>query len=104
MSRFTQIVGLTNKATSFVADFKEVKSDSFTSGMFDEKIPLRKWKHPEIGFVREILQDSPWSSGPMLFYCLEWDYGNGAKFQIFQWVVDPTVKTELDYEKGTYWV
>lgn len=109
MARSTQVVGLTSKADIFVGNLQQVESDSHTVGMFGEKIELRKWKYKH-GFVREVLQDSPWSSGPMLFYCLEIDWCNGAKHQCFQWVVDPTLGddsveiVEIDYMAGTYWV
>jgi len=111
--RTTQYVGLTKAAKTFVSSLKELPSDSNTSGMFSENIPLKKWEiHPmfaasvqrEDACIREKLQDSPWSSGPMLFTCLEIDYGNGAQSTAFEWVHDPTVSNEYNQESGALWV
>jgi len=111
--RTTQYIGLTKAAETFVNGLKELPSDSNTKGMFDESIPLRKWEihqmftasvQRERACIREKLQDSPWSSGPMLFTCLEVDYGNGAKSAAFEWVHDPDVNSEYNQEDGTFWV
>lgn len=101
--RMTQIIGLTNAAKNFVSGLNEVDSDTHTIGMFDEKIKFRRWEY-EDGYIREKLQASAWSSGPMLFYCLEYDFGNGSGAEILQWVTDPRVEDEADHERGAFWV
>lgn len=101
--RTTQIIGLTKSAEDFVSELKQIESDTHETGMFSEKIPLRRWEYNK-GCVRERLQACPWSSGPMLFYCLEYDFGNGGKEDILQWVCDPRVENEYDTERGVFWV
>jgi hypothetical protein len=110
--RSTQFVGLTKVAEDFVKDLEQLESDHSTSGMFEEEIPLRKWVlHPKIKSwgregecIREVVQTVPWSSGPMIFTCLEVDHGNGAKIEFFEWINDPTCEAEYDPEGGRMWV
>lgn len=118
MSRSTQYIGLTKKAQEFVSNLKPIQENNFTTGMFDEEIPLGSWEHPEKGIVREVVQMEPWSSGPMIFTCLAWDFGNKVEIiegkeqfvrddsvTMFEWVNNPEVKDmEVDYEKGECWV
>jgi len=145
MSRETQFIGLTRAAEEFVSTLSTRKSDHHAVGMFDEEIPLRKWEmHPVFkerwpnydsdrptACIREIVQCQPWSSGPMIFTCLEIDWGNGAQSTCFQWVDDPSLSSafcqhdederwreehgdepcrvtvsgsEFDRENGTMWV
>lgn len=139
MSRSTQFIGLTKAAQDYIDSFnlkdnlryleqKNNDKDLFwekrsTFGMFEEDIPLRTWRRfsPKSNkdiLIREIVQATPWSSGPMIFTCLEIDWGNGEhwdspgdeKFdgtspsQCFQWVDDPTVENEYDLETGHMWV
>lgn len=80
--RTTQFVGLNNHALSFVSGWDSCPSDNSTEGMFGEKIPLSAWtKNGHI--VREIVQETVWSSGPMIFTCIE---SNGKKF--CKWIRD----------------
>ena len=115
--RTTQFVGLNNKAIAFVSKLKEIDEGNKTSGMFDEDIPLRSWEHPEKGIIREVVQEVPWSSGPMIFTCLAWDFGNlvgeddeikrDDSCTIFEWTHDPKLREqgyEFDEEAGTLWV
>lgn len=118
--RTTQYIGLTKAASDFVQDLKALKSDRKTSGIAGEDIELQRWEcHPmfkhavardrrdrkQLSCVREKVQMTPWSSGPMIFTCLEVDYGNGATTEIFQWIMDPTVKDEeFNTERGAMWV
>jgi|6_EtaG_2_1085325.scaffolds.fasta_scaffold272656_2 hypothetical protein len=116
MSRSTQFIGLTNEAAEYVKNLKELPSDTFTHGMFDEKIELRKWEIPKEfmsserpnACIREVVQASPWSSGPMIFTCLTLHFGNCIPehngMNILQWVDDPRVKGEVDQENGKFWV
>lgn len=111
MSRTTQFIGLTNDASQYVANLRQLESDTHTTGMFDEEIPLRKWDAPEEfqhpdrdACVREVVQAEPWSSGPMIFTCLELDFGNGGKGEFLQWIEDPNVRGEVDQERGRFWI
>lgn len=116
MARSTQFIGLTKQAERFVRNFtlgpdpdpksKECE-DRFALGMFGENIPLRMWAGFWEGktiLIKEVVQDSPWSGGPMIFTNLEMDFLNGAKVTIFQWVHNPTIDSEFDRENGQYWV
>ena len=112
--RTTQYIGLTKLAEDYVSKLKELKSDTSTFGMFDEDILLRRWEMPEDykydregECIREVVQVTPWSSGPMIFTCLEFDFENGddCKEIFCQWVVYPGIKEyEYDKEKGMFWV
>jgi hypothetical protein len=115
--RTTQFIGLTRKAHDFVQNLKQLDSDTHTCGMFGEEIPLRKWESPpefhvsypndkRIPVIREVVFATPWSSGPMIFTCLEFDYLNGGKTEFFQWVTNPLLKggQEYDEEIGELWV
>lgn len=115
MSRETQFIGLTRLAEEFVKDLEALPSDTSTSGMFGEKIPLSCWKLPDTekfkhaneregSCIREKVQATPWSSGPMIFTCLEIDFGNDAKVDVLQWIDDPRVKGEVDKGQGRFWV
>ena len=115
MSRSTQFIGLTQEAEDFVKGLKSLPSDNKTFGMFGEDIPLRRWElHPKlkgmntseeyIQCIREIQQEAPWSSGPMIFTCLEVDLSNGFIYKIFEWVHNPLVENEYDKEKGQFWI
>lgn len=115
MSRETQYIGLTEAAQDFVAQCDPLPSDTSTTGMFDEEVPLMKWNmHPvflaelkdyrRVMCIREVVQEVPWSSGPMIFTCLELDWGNGSTALAFEWVHDPTVQCEVDYERGSMWI
>jgi len=103
MSRETQFIGLTRTAEEFVKDLKQLSSDSHAIGMFDEEIPLRRWEmHPvfkgedhPVACIREIVQCQPWSSGPMIFTCLEIDWGNGAESICYEWVNDPLLSRDF---------
>ena len=118
MSRSTQFIGLTKEAEEYIKNLKELPSDSYTIGMFEEKFALRKWKMPGTfkskdrpdACIREIVQASPWSSGPMIFTCLALFFGNHLPRDsetgtpILQWIEDPRVEHEFDQEKGKFWV
>lgn len=55
-------------------------------------------------WAREVLQSTPWYSGPMYFTCLELDYNNGFKIRCFEWVNNPETEGEFDPAKGHFWV
>lgn len=120
MSRSTQFIGLNSQAKEYVQDLEKIETDNYTLGMFDEEVKLGKWKAPkEIShveyptFLMESVQQAPWSSGPMIFTCLnihiefptqgcchKWNF-------IFEWHHDPRLKEQglqFDYETGGMWV
>ncbi len=133
MSRETQFIGLTEAAMRYVKNLVSLESDLVTHGMFDEEIPLRRWKMPEnkttgegvwnpertdgqlTPCVREVVQCVPWSSGPMIFTCLAFDWGNTGDTEkggfkpdygntVFEWVTDPTLgNIEYDQVTGRMW-
>lgn len=111
--RETQFIGLTISAEKFVEGLERLFSDREVEGMFEEKIPLKRWKmHPIFSrddrpsaCIREIEQCCPWSSGPMIFTCLEIDWGNGAQSLCYQWVEDPMLSKEaLQAEEDRKWI
>jgi len=119
--RCTQYIGLTDRAKEYVKDLKEMESDESTHGMFPdvEVIKLRRWDVPEKfkgdiwpdRCIREVVQAVPWSSGPMIFTCLEVDLANclndpkAARIKILEWIHDPSVEgSEFDAETGRFWV
>lgn len=88
--RMTQFVGLTQAACKWldIACKKEpavvcnscgavvrekLKSTVYskTYGMFEEEIPLHQYETLGGSIVREVVQAIPWSSGPVIFLCLE---------------------------------
>jgi len=111
--RTTQFIGLTKLGSDFIARLTSLPSDSHTIGLSLEEISLRKWDLPDWlnhnsaegeKCIREVVQVCPWSSGPMIFTCLEIDFGKGFKQRCFEWINDPTVKNEYDYDGGRMWV
>ena len=98
--RMTQFVGLTEKASDYLEKngVKDVSSKcphcggatgyrirrvqyGKTFGMFEEEIPLWEYELSNGESWREIVQAAPWSSGPVIFLCLE----DEMKKQHFKW-------------------
>lgn len=110
--RTTQYIGLTADAQKFVKNLLSVKSKKFAEGMFGEKIPLGRWEWPGTTrkrYLQERVQAEPWSSGPMIFTCLETIYiSSDGKEEpaetIYEWVEDPLIKNEYDEVRGRFWV
>ena len=50
-------------------------------GMYDEEFPLMKYTLNDETKVKEVVQASPWSSGPVIFLCLEKENGE----RMFEW-------------------
>lgn len=101
--RMTQVIGLTEEASQFLKDncaktplstcptcnhtsggeqIKRVYSKS-DDGMFDDGPDLWEYTLNDGKKVREVVQASPWSSGPCIFLCLEED---GKR--LFEWLSD----------------
>lgn len=114
--RTTQYIGLTDQALDFLRrNGKLIKDVVITTGMFDEEVSGGVWelvapKGPNKAlYAKECVQMQPWSSGPMIFTCLELilvkDSGQEVKLsQIFQWVVNPEIQGEFDQKKGQLWI
>ncbi len=116
MSRSTQYVGLNNYAKKFIKDAIKIEEYDMTNGMFDEIVKGKiYYLNPPEGpnkelILKEILQDSPWSGGPMLFTCLQAILvkENGSSVEMgewFNWIKDPSVSVnEFDYDTGRYFI
>lgn len=98
--RETQFYGLTSEAKKFIEDNYtedkveiyrngklestkfEPKSEVYahTQGMFDEDLPLHKY-FSDKEVITEVVQFTTWSSGLMIFTCLERENGN----RLFEW-------------------
>ena len=87
MARFTQIIGLKHEAREFLKKkgyicLKNPYASAKDAGMFEDGPELYEWRSNESDIIyREVLQCSPWSSGPCIFLCLETDNG----LREFQW-------------------
>ena len=94
MSRSTQIMGLSPRAHRFldkhgvtmplvtcktcghstggaaVCEVYDTES-GVAAGMFDDGPELRKWELQSGEWAKEVVQEVPWSSGPVIFLTLE---------------------------------
>lgn len=108
MARMTQYIGLNAKAVAYLAvnEFNRIENPrNYTTGMFDEVIPLGTWERTVNGIVERVLeveQISPWSSGPMIFTCLT--NTNNEKIKDSLWILDSTLGAQYSYTNGTYYV
>jgi hypothetical protein len=114
MSRSTQYIGLNKYALNYVKDAISVDTYKMTTGIASEPVYGKIYqmpvpKGPNTGFVlKEIVQDVPWSSGPMIFTCLEATLTKecGQKIPMgkyFCWMIDPSVDLEYDIDTGRYY-
>jgi hypothetical protein len=97
-----------SRTKRLVAVMTPVQADHHATGMFGEPVQLGKWESPPDSLlgaciVREVVQIEPWSSGVMIFTCLEAEFGNGQKTTLCQWVQCPT-EGHFNAEDGVYWV
>jgi hypothetical protein len=53
-----------------------VEDYSYTSGMFGEEIPLKKYTLKDGTKVKEVVQADPWFSGPVIFITLQHEDGS----------------------------
>jgi hypothetical protein len=116
VSRSTQYIGLNKYAKDWleqqgiIEEFPRYLCD----GMFNEEIYGKVYhvtppEGPNVMYVcAEVVQDIPWSSGPMIFTYLKVDLVKMEQKvpmgDWFQWMVDPGVTNEVDYERGRYFV
>ncbi len=73
--RMTQYIGLNQAGRLFVKDLEEVVTSNETTGMFGEGVPLGEWRSVVGHRIKEIVQCEIWSSGPMIFTCIEHENG-----------------------------
>ena len=118
MSLSTQYIGLTQKAKDYVKTCAIKKEKIIVcQGMFDEPVYGYRYHLPPPGsniglYYTEVPQETPWSSGPMIFTYLkgtlikeggeELSYG-----YIFEWIHNPELKEiHLEYaiDNGEFWV
>ena len=115
MSRTTQYIGLNKYAREYVKSALIVESYDMTTGMFDETIIGKIYYMPtpdgpnSAYIFKEVVQISPWSSGPMIFTSLEVslkkDSGQIIEMgRYFDWMIDPSIKCEYDFETARYYV
>lgn len=99
--RTTQYIGLHHGATKYLVNngFKPIPTDNQTTGMFGEPVPLGEWNNEQGAHIREVVQAEPWSSGPMIFTCLQRD---GQ--QLCKWEEDENISNEFSYEDGKFYV
>lgn len=115
--RSTQYIGLNDYAKGYVKNAISVETYDMTTGMFDEIVrgkvyhmPVPEGPNNKDFILTEVVQDSPWSSGPMIFTCLEPTLikENGQRIPMgiyFWWMIDPSVKDqEYDPATGRYYV
>jgi hypothetical protein len=103
--RTTQYIGLNALALEFVATLEKLDIKHFTTGMFEEEVPLGVWKDTDGTIYKEVVQIEPWSSGPMIFTCVE-VYGVKPKMWLHQWIecVPHRQHECVDFTRGTYFV
>ena len=103
MSRSTQFIGLTDKANAFVSKMVIIENTEHAEGMFDEKIPLASYL--DVGAKKiyyEVVQCEPWSSGPMIFTCLQ---EPRSSKQLFKWEKSKTpIQNEFNRKTGKYYI
>lgn len=110
MARSTQYIGLNKAARDYLENCMPLPSDTQIEGLCGEVIHLVKYECPdslcsrEGAVIREVMQETPWSRGPMFFTCLEVDFNNGGKATMYEWHHDPKVTNEYDEDTGGFWV
>jgi len=113
--RTTQFIGLTAHAKEFLEANTIGEPERFvlTEGIAGEPVhgqrwPLRVPEGPnEAYYATEIVQVAPWSSGPMIFTCLNISLvkigGDTVDCgKAFEWVWNPDLKGEVDEVAGHY--
>ena len=100
--RCTQIMGLSPRALAFLEEYamripkkqcptcghvtggemaKSIYASAVDKGMYDDGPDLHQYQMKDGGILQEIVQAVIWSSGPMIFLCLQDKDGNKR----FQW-------------------
>lgn len=79
MSRSYQHIGLTEEAENFMEKHCVTTNAKITVDLFYGDGPcLHQYKSKNGNTIKEVVQEAPWSSGPMGFLCLEDE--NGIRF------------------------
>jgi hypothetical protein len=115
MSRSTQYIGLNKYAKEFVKQAIKVEQYEMTTGICDEPVYGNIYYFPvpegpnKSYYFKETVQCTPWSSGPMIFtnltMYLEKESGQVYESKnYFNWMLDPTVENEFDYDTGRFYV
>lgn len=99
--RCTQYIGLTYAALEFVKDMNCFPQKDNNYGMFDENVPMSIWYAGNGRIYVEIFQVAPWSSGPMIFTCLE---NFETRERLFEWIEGTPEDREYNPETGRYYV
>jgi len=116
--RTTQYVGLNQYALNYVKGAVRTETYNMTEGMFMEPVVGTIYHMPvpngpnKAYILKEVVQCAPWSSGPVIFTCLEATLvkESGQKLdwgKMFKWIRDPSLgeeHKEYDKETGRYWV
>ena len=102
--RCYQEIGLTPEARQFVLENTKMvpnitcpdcgkviterldcKEYRFEEMFYEDGAHLLEYQLKDGRVAREIVQCSPWSSGPMAFFCLEIENQDGTKERVFEW-------------------
>ena len=117
MSRSTQYVGLNHHALNLVKDAFKREEYEMTTGMFEEPVSGTIYHvlpppgpNKALKYV-EVVQTTPWSSGPMIFTHLKAVLTKECGQEIetgecCSWILDPSLEdtSEVDYVTGRYYV
>lgn len=114
MARTTQYIGLNAKAMAFIKENHLVPREpndapkdvmhGHKAGMFEEDVSMGSWTDHDGNAWDEVMQASPWSSGPMIFTCLE---KRGTRQRAGEWIEDPELSRmgqEFSFEQGKFYV
>ena len=104
MARSTQFIGHTTEVSTFLKTCEKLEKCGEVAGMFGEHVyDLHKYKDSRGNVWKEKVQAEPWSSGPMIFLCIE-KVSSEKQIQC-GWKQDDSVRgQEFDYELGLFWV
>lgn len=108
--RCTQLIGLSEKATAFLAQNalhdepcvtcgrgggmrSKIYKNASAAGMFDDGPTLMEYDCKDGVVAREEVQCAPWSSGPCIFLSLEC-FRNEISVENFEWT-DGQIETSL---------
>lgn len=106
--RCDQYIGLTKEAREWVKrnfDKNQISYYDMAEQAFDPE-PLQGYLiQDDESIYKEVVQCSPWSSGPMYFTCIgAFNKKNELIGYMFQWKENPNMTDEYDMEKGEFYV
>lgn len=103
MARSTQFIGHTADVAAFLETCEKLEKCGEVTGMFDEHVcDLHKYKDKYGNVWKERIQAEPWSSGPMIFLCIQGEFDGTT--QTKGWTVNSSLKGEYDPVAGEYYV